>query len=248
MSTRGLAISTSTRGVVNWPSHFGAMGRTYAEHAFTGSALAMQGAHEIEIVLHALGEGHGREVLDIGAGTGRFTAPLAAAGWKVTALDGSEEMLACIAESVPSADRVWGLLGERLPFEAERFAAVVAMRVVKYVPDTVRALTEMVRVAQSDAPVVFDVANRNSLARFGYTDSSMGFVTPGSLPRIVDDAGLRVSKLHDGFRLPNPVVARATTDAAARAVAIAEGGLARVFGKGTGRVARSIIVESTRLS
>lgn len=56
-------------------------------------------------------------------------------------------------------------------------AAVVAMRVLKYVSDTPSALSEIARVAEPGAPVVFDAANGRSLARFGYVGPPMGFVT-----------------------------------------------------------------------
>lgn len=236
--------ATSSKGVADWPSHFGAMGSTYDTRAFTGSALAIQADHERTIVLRSLGQGHGRKLLDIGAGTGRFTVPLIAAGWQVTAFDGSQEMLDCIAERAPQATLVQGRLGEPLPFESGSFAAVVAMRVVKYVPETADALREMVRVAEPRGPVLFDVANRDSFARFGYADSPMGFVTPKSLRETARDVGLILDATHDGFRLPHAVVGRPKSAFAGRTITVIERGLQRLVGRERG--ARSIIIESRR--
>lgn len=232
-------------GVRDWPQHFGAMGKSYEDRAFTHPVLAEQGTEELEIVLRSLGEGRGRMLLDIGAGTGRFTIPLLQAGWNVTSFDGSREMLDCIGSRAPKASLVQGRLGEPLAFESNTFDAVVAMRVTKYVPNVHEALREMSRVATPGAPVLFDVANRNSLARFGYGDSTMGFLTPSTLRPLAMQNGLQVTRTHDGFRLPHAVVGRDLSPRAAQAVIVTERCLARVFGIGTGRGARSIIVEAT---
>ena len=240
------ATLQGSRGVDDWPSHFGAMGHEYEHHAFGGAALAEQGRRELEIVLAALGHGHGRSVLDIGAGTGRFTCALTELGWKVTALDGAQQMLDCIAERAPDATRVLGRLGDPFSFDDAAFDAVVAMRVLKYVPRTGAAIREMTRVVKVGGSVVFDVANRRSLARFGYADSPMGFVTPESILQIANTAGLEIRSSHDGFRLPHAVVGRAESPLMARGVGLIESGLARLAGPGTGRGARSIIFEARR--
>jgi SAM-dependent methyltransferase len=246
MSTANPTVQRSRirKGVADWPAHFGAMGANYEQRAFTGSALSAQSDHELSIVLDALGPGNGRTLLDIGAGTGRFTVPLLAAGWKVTSLDGSSEMLDCIGSRASAATLVLGRLGEPLPFNDEEFDAVVAMRVVKYVPETADALAEMVRVARPGGAVLFDVANRSSVARFGYADSPMGFVTPTSLRTIAASVGLEMKATHDGFRLPHAVVGRAQSRLAGRLVLQIEHALARLTGPAVG--ARSIIVEAAR--
>ena len=228
----------------DWPAHFGAMGSTYDERAFGGGALARLATQEIAIVLASLGEGRGRQVLDVGAGTGRVSAALNEAGWRVTAFDGSPEMLACLAERVPHATRVSGRLDEPLPFPDATFAAVVAIRVVKYVTDTTAALRELARVVEPRGAVVFDVANGRSLARLGYRGSPMGFVNPSTMRDAAASAGLIVRGAHDGPRLPHVVIARAVSVRADRVVERAERCLSRVLGPGRG--ARSIIVEATR--
>jgi SAM-dependent methyltransferase len=236
----------SSRGVSDWPSHFGAMGQSYEDRAFAVPALAEQGQHELDIVLNSLGEGHGRKLLDIGAGTGRFTLALIRAGWNVTSFDGSTEMLECIGSRTSSARLVIGRLGEPLPFLNGEFDAVVAMRVLKYVSDTAAAVGEIGRVVKRGGAVTFDVANRDSLARFGYADSPMGFVTPKSLRAVANAAGLGIIATHDGFRLPHAIVRRASSLKAANAVRLAERGLAEIAGRNSGRGARSIIVETKR--
>lgn len=236
----------SGRGVSDWPSHFGAMGHDYEHRAFGSAALAKQGNCELGIVLTALGDGRGRSILDIGAGTGRFSCALIKLGWQVTALDGSEEMLKCIEERAPEAKRVLGRLGDPFPFPDGTFDAVVAMRVVKYVPETEVALREIARVVKPGGSMAFDVANKNSFARFGYADSPMGFVTPRSIRSIAGSCGIEILRTHDGFRLPHTVVCRAKTERSVRAVGVTEQALAAIARPGSGRGARSIIIEASR--
>ena len=128
--------------------------------------------------------------------------------------------------------------------ELGRFAAVGAMRVLKYVSETPSALSEIARVAEPGAPVVFDAANGRSLARFGYVGSPMGFVTPTSIRRLAAGQGLTVDAVHDGPRLPHAVLARAASPLASQFTDAVERTLACMLGPGRG--ARSLIVEARR--
>jgi ubiquinone/menaquinone biosynthesis C-methylase UbiE len=63
------------------------------------------------------------DVLDLGAGTGKLTSTLAAAGHRVTAVDPSEGMLAVLAGSLPQVRAVVGT-AEHLPFKDASFDVV----------------------------------------------------------------------------------------------------------------------------
>lgn len=65
------------------------------------------------------------EVLDLGAGTGKLTAALLAAGHRVTALEPSAGMREVLAERLPAATVIDGK-AEELPFGDRSFDAVVA--------------------------------------------------------------------------------------------------------------------------
>ena len=233
------------RTVLDWPDYFGEMGATYDQRAFSGSAMSALASRELAIVTDRIGPGPG-SVLDIGAGTGRFTTALLDAGWKVTSFDGSARMLAVIGERAPAAELVEGRLGEPLPFATAAFDALVAMRVVKYVADTGAALRQMARVVAPGGRLVFDVANRRSLARFGYGGSAMGMVTSRSLRVMASAAGLAIEEIHDGPRLPHPVLVRAGTPRSAALAAGVERNLSRVLGCEVG--SRSLIVVAARVS
>lgn len=230
--------------VLDWPGHFGAMGAEYDDRAFAGRALRALGERELSIVNRGIGNGHGRAALDIGAGTGRFTSLLLAAGWRVTAFDGSAEMLRVIAQRASGAVTVQGRLGEPLPFVDGQFDAVLAMRVVKYVADTGAALREMVRVVRPSGRVVFDVANRRSLARFGYGRSVVGMVTRASLRTHASEVGLLIDEVHAGPRLPHPALAHARSARAARVAGVTERALGALLGPECGT--RSLVVVARR--
>jgi len=65
------------------------------------------------------------DVLDLGAGTGKLTAALLAAGHRVTALEPLPEMRAILTETLPAATAIDGR-AEDLPFADDSFDAVVA--------------------------------------------------------------------------------------------------------------------------
>lgn len=65
-----------------------------------------------------------RRVLDLGAGTGKLTRPLADAGLRVTAVEPSQEMRAQLRDAVPGAT-VLGGSAERIPLDDASVDAVV---------------------------------------------------------------------------------------------------------------------------
>ena len=231
--------------IADWPNYFGRLGRDYDAFAFKGAALRRWADRELEIVLGAVGAASGApKLLDIGAGTARFSHPLSAMGWSVSALDGSQEMLDTVAARIPDAACYLGRLGEPLLFEDQTFDAVIAMRVVKYVTDTPAAIAEMARVVRPGGHVVFDVPNGRSLARLGYHRDTIGFVTPSSLRRACADTGLRVTAVHGGPRLPHPVLVHAKSEMAGAMVNSVERLATSLLGSETG--ARALVVEAIR--
>lgn len=227
-----------------WPRYFGSLGRRYDHVAFDGPALARLAEIESDLVRDVLAHGCAGTLLDVGAGTGRFTGLAHDAGWQVTAFDAAPEMLHIISERHPSVTTVEGRLGDPLPFDDASFDAIVAMRVVKYVADIEGALAELARVVAPGGSVLFDLANGRSLARFGYPRHSVSFVTPGAVPELLARVGLHPVTTLPGPRLPHPLYRRLRSARAARAAAHAEHALGRVLGRET--AARSLVVHAVR--
>lgn len=228
----------------SWPAFFGAMGRDYETVAFAGAALTRVADHESSLVADAIGPGDDRALLDVGAGTGRFTAIARARNWSVTAFDAAPEMLAVVRERHPSVRTVEGTLGEPMPFGTASFEAVIAMRVVKYVPDTEAALAELARVLAPGGSLLFDLANGRSLARFGYPADSISFVSPTAVATLLRRVGLHRVATYAGPRLPHPVYRRLGGERGAAAIAATERALDAVLLPGAG--ARNLIVHAVR--
>ena len=141
----------------------------------------------------ALGDVRGREVLDLGCGTGRHTAWLVEAGARVTAVDFSAGMLEQARERVPGGGVrfVTHDLHDRLPFADASFDAVVSGLVLEHLRDLSAFFAEARRVLRPAGRAVVSAMHpamflRGSQARF--TDPGSGeVVMPGSLPHRLGD-------------------------------------------------------------
>lgn len=125
---------------------FAPIARTYEKWA---SILSLgQDARWRRVMVDGLSlPGHGK-VLDVAAGTGSITRGLQAKGYKVTAVDLSEEMLVMH----PGPDRVQAR-AEMLPFDADTFDALTFGYLLRYVEDPVACLTELARVVKPDGMI-----------------------------------------------------------------------------------------------
>ncbi len=85
-----------------------------------------------------------RRVLDLGAGTGKLTRALVAAGMSVTAVEPSKRMRAVLAAAVPQADVMDGA-AERIPLPSGSVDAVVVAQAWHWF-DTEKAIPEIARV------------------------------------------------------------------------------------------------------
>jgi 2-polyprenyl-6-hydroxyphenyl methylase / 3-demethylubiquinone-9 3-methyltransferase len=159
----------------------------------------------VDFYLRALGDLHGRLVLDAGCGGGLVARELAAAGATVVGIDRSGGSLRVARRAIGGRFLpVQGRL-ERLPFAAESFKVVVAADVLEHVPDLPAATAELARVLAPGGSLVFDTINRTGWAWFtavfglervlrmvprGTHDWRL-FIRPAELDRLCRDGGLR---------------------------------------------------------
>lgn len=120
---------------------------------------------EKEAVLTALGPIEDMRILDLAAGTGRFSHLLADQGADVVSVDISAAMLQQAREKSQHVDHpgtLAFLLGDAssLPFRGDTFDAVVSMRFFHLADTPVEFLRELRRV--TDGPIIFDTFNRFS--------------------------------------------------------------------------------------
>ena len=150
---------------------------------------ALEGPH----VREALGDVGGRDVLDLGCGTGRHTAWLVETGARVTAVDFSERMLERARAKVSAADVRFIVhdLHEPLPLGDASFDALVSGLVLEHLRDLERFFGEAHRVLRPGGRAVVSAMHpamflRDSRARFTDPDSGQ-VVAPGSLPHRLGD-------------------------------------------------------------
>ena len=154
----------------------------------------------------AMGDVRGREVLDLGCGTGRHTAWLAGAEARVTAVDFSDGMLEEARKRVPRGGQVCFIahdLHESLPLRDASFDAVVSGLVLEHLRDLRAFFREARRVLRPDGRAVVSAMHpamflRGSQARFTDPDSGE-VVMPGSLSHPIGDFAMAV--LGAGFVL-----------------------------------------------
>jgi SAM-dependent methyltransferase len=94
-----------------------------------------------------------RSVLEVGVGTGRYSVPLGQAGFRMTGIDLSTEMMR-LARGKGVERLVKGDL-HRLPFRDASFDAGLIVHVLQLIPDPFAALGELLRVARSEVVAVF---------------------------------------------------------------------------------------------
>ena len=156
-------------------------------------------------VREALGDVRGRDVLDLGCGTGRHTAWLAESGARVTAVDFSEHMLERARLKVSAADVRFIVhdIHEPLPLDDASFDAVVSGLVLEHLRDLDGFFIEAHRVLRPGGHAVVSAMHpamflRDSRARFTDPDSGE-VIAPGSLPHQLGD--FVMAALDAGFAL-----------------------------------------------
>jgi SAM-dependent methyltransferase len=157
-----------------------------------GTAPDFQGPrHELREALlleEFLAVAPGRQVLDVGAGSGTFSNELARRGFDVTSTDVTDEAIevlrARVSGSVERADAT------SLPFASASFDAVVLGEVLEHLEDDAAAAAEAARVLRPDGILAVSVP-RNP-AWFSQSDQWAGHVrryTQNQLVNRIEEAG-----------------------------------------------------------
>lgn len=134
-----MAVSPDVRGANTWAG----MGRPYARsfaHLCAGAIAPLLDA--VEDIAGALA---GKQLADVGCGTGTLAALAIGRGARVTAVDPDAGMLSLARAGAPEADLLVGAV-PTLPFEPGTFDAVVANFVVNHVGDPRAAVADLARV------------------------------------------------------------------------------------------------------
>jgi len=109
-----------------------------------------------------------KRVLEIGAGTGRFTEVLLNQDNHVTALDISNHMLDVLSKKLHSHARKNNLIlqvgdARNTGFEDNQFDAVVTINALSHIPEYEKVLSEVSRILKPGGIFVFNVPNAHSV-------------------------------------------------------------------------------------
>jgi ubiquinone/menaquinone biosynthesis C-methylase UbiE len=117
-----------------------------------------------ELLGHPLEQLQGSTVLEIGAGSGRFTEHLVKYAERVVATDLSEAILANVALGAPNLVAFQADLFQ-MPVFRHRFDLVLCRGVLQHTPDPRRAMAVLYDFAAPSGRVVFDIYVKRALNR-----------------------------------------------------------------------------------
>jgi ubiquinone/menaquinone biosynthesis C-methylase UbiE len=191
------------------------MARTFDSRRFSGPIGELIAHSQARVLANMVGRIQGREMLDVGTGTGRAAFILALGGAKVTAVDASEEMLAIArqraAEQLLTTIKFQRGDAHALDFADRSFDAVVSFRMLMHTPEWQRCVAELCRVAERlvivDYPSATSVALFESLTRrvshaLGAKTEPYRVFTRGAIAEAFDRNGFRIRSVHRQFVLP----------------------------------------------
>ncbi len=138
-------------GPAGWQERARSFGAVAADYS------ALRPGYPADVVAFAVGGAAGhdrpRRVLDLAAGTGLLTAPIAAAGHEVVAVEPAEGMLAKLAERLPSVTALAGS-AESVPLPDDAVDVVTAAQAAHWF-DPGPAAAELLRVLRPGGSVSF---------------------------------------------------------------------------------------------
>lgn len=161
-------------------------------------------ARLVEAFVRLTGLKPGARVVDLGCGSGTFTALLARAGYSCVGLDISTKLIAVGRSKYPNIEFVEGDI-ERLPFSDASFDGVLLSGVVHHFPDPSRCAGEVFRVLRPQGRFIAFDPNRRNPFMWLYRDRASPFYSPlgvtenerpvlaGEVAAVFERAGFAVS-------------------------------------------------------
>ena len=171
----------------------------YDEERFTSVAGRMFDTVEKEIVLSNAPLIDGKKlVLEVGAGTGRFSIELAKRGFNVISCDISEPMLYRVKEKIRNSEIEDKIALTKcsiynIPYKSNTFNYTFCIRVLNNLAtkeNEIKEIKELVRVSKNI--ILFDVVNLYSIARINPLDKS-AFISVNEMKKALN--GLKNVKI-----------------------------------------------------
>ncbi|WP_042220436.1 class I SAM-dependent methyltransferase [Oceanobacillus manasiensis] len=140
----------------------------------------------------------GNMVLDVGCGDGYGSYLLKKAGYKVTGVDISNEMINHAKKALPEGEIVFKKADiNELSFPEESYDALIAINVLEWTEDPLHALNEMIRVTKDGGHLCIGILGptagprANSFSRLYGEDSICNTMMPWELRKLATEIGLQ---------------------------------------------------------
>lgn len=160
----------------------------------------------VKKILEKIDNDKDRRSLEIGAGTGRFTPLLLDRGHKVEIIEAADGMIKVIKEKFKQRDINVKKMnaGEGFPYVSDYFDCILAMRVLKYIPNWKKTVSEAYRTLKKDGCFIFSISNFYSVAYFKGRAKYFLF-RPKEVIKHLEDLGFDIIKISTTSRLPFPI-------------------------------------------
>jgi len=128
-------------------------------------------------------DGEGRQLLDVGCGTGHHMASLRKRGFKVAGVDGSEEMIAHARTNNPGAQIECSDV-DQLPFADGSFDFALCVEVLRYLPDFTQCVNEIARVLKPGGTCLITASPLLNLNGYWLVNRAVGLIPIRNLVRL----------------------------------------------------------------
>lgn len=149
-------------------------------------------AHRLDMVAREIGNVRGKAILDIGSGMGGFLIAAARNGVRVCGVEPNADYCTITRLRAARYDlpaRVARGYGERLPFPAGAFDAVLAQDILEHVRDPMAVLAEIRRVLKPDGVALVTVINRFAWRDPHYHLPGLNWLPRPLAERVITQAG-----------------------------------------------------------
>ena len=116
----------------------------------------------VQAILKFLGDIEGKKILDVGCGKGRFSKILVDKKAVVTGIDLSDKLLEVAKKNIEDVNFVIGST-TNLKFQDNLFDCIICIETLEHVPDTKKAVEEMLRVLKEGGKIIIIDKNKLSL-------------------------------------------------------------------------------------
>lgn len=187
---------------------------TFDEEKFSGEIGSLIHESQQKILFEMIPDARGKRILDLGAGTGRISIPIAKAGAQVYATDASIEMIT-VAKNKANEEfvKMDFIVGDahNLPFKDSSFDAVVSFRMLLHLEDWRKGLSEICRVTKKT--IILDFPPKDSLVclepfyldikkKFCSNTQDYNVFSTKEISGRFEKEGFRVSMIKREFLLP----------------------------------------------